>query len=84
MCVVIQGSVDVMFMRRTDEFQAMKRHNNLLLRGRSMDQKILDGNTDVAPVAALSPCKWIEGRIERIISIGYVQLFFVFLSFTRE
>lgn len=75
MCVcVIQGSAEVVYMRRSDAFQAMKRYNNILLDGRSMKLEILGGNNEVAPVAARVNVTGLNGRMKRTVSIGYVAI----------
>lgn len=75
MCVcVIQGSAEVVYMRRSDAFQAMKRYNNVLLDGRSMKLEILGGNNEVAPVAARVNVTGLNGRMKRTVSIGYVAI----------
>ncbi|CAN6933638.1 unnamed protein product [Brassica oleracea var. botrytis] len=64
------GSAEVVYMRRSDAFQAMKRYNNVLLDGRSMKLEILGGNNEVAPVAARVNVTGLNGRMKRTVSIG--------------
>ncbi|XP_024009536.1 THO complex subunit 4C isoform X1 [Eutrema salsugineum] len=65
------GSAEVVYMRRSDAFQAMKRYNNVLLDGRSMKLEIQDGNTNAAPIAARVNVTGLNGRMKRTVSIGY-------------
>ncbi|ESQ28656.1 hypothetical protein EUTSA_v10018970mg [Eutrema salsugineum] len=64
------GSAEVVYMRRSDAFQAMKRYNNVLLDGRSMKLEIQDGNTNAAPIAARVNVTGLNGRMKRTVSIG--------------
>ncbi|CAN7053360.1 hypothetical protein IGI04_028279 [Brassica rapa subsp. trilocularis] len=64
------GSAEVVYMRRSDAFQAMKRYNNVLLDGRSMKLEILGGKNEVAPVAARVNVTGLNGRMKRTVSIG--------------
>ncbi|WZZ06248.1 hypothetical protein YC2023_092169 [Brassica napus] len=64
------GSAEVVYMRRSDAFQAMKRYNNVLLDGRSMKLEILGGNNEVAPVAARVNVTGLNGRMKRTVSVG--------------
>ncbi|CAH8319529.1 unnamed protein product [Eruca vesicaria subsp. sativa] len=64
------GSAEVVYMRRSDAFQAMKRYNNVLLDGRSMKLEILGGNNEVAPVQARVNVTGLNGRMKRTVFIG--------------
>ncbi|CAH2065676.1 unnamed protein product [Thlaspi arvense] len=64
------GSAEVVYMRRSDAFQAMKRYNNVLLDGRSMKLEIQGGNTVVAPASARFNVTGLNGRMKRTVSIG--------------
>ncbi|KAF8057333.1 hypothetical protein N665_1257s0004 [Sinapis alba] len=64
------GSAEVVYMRRSDAFQAMKRYNNVLLDGRSMKLEILGGNNEVTPLAARVNVTGLNGRMKRTVSIG--------------
>ncbi|CAA7040948.1 unnamed protein product [Microthlaspi erraticum] len=58
------GSAEVVYMRRSDAIQALKRYNNVLLDGRSMRLEIVGGgNTEAAPSG-------LNGRVKRTVSIG--------------
>uniref|UniRef100_A0A1J3K279 THO complex subunit 4C n=1 Tax=Noccaea caerulescens TaxID=107243 RepID=A0A1J3K279_NOCCA len=66
------GSAEVVYMRRSDAFQAMKRYNNVLLDGRSMRLEIVGGgNTEAAPsvAAARVNVSGLSGRKKRTVSI---------------
>lgn len=80
---LIQGSAEVVYMRRSDAFQAMKRYNNVLLDGRSMKLEILGGNNEVAPVAARVNVTGLNGRMKRTVSIGYVAIYFSIVEIAR-
>ncbi|KAF2586354.1 hypothetical protein F2Q70_00035002 [Brassica cretica] len=58
-------------MRRTDEFQAMKRHNNVLSHHAWTvnGQKILDGNTEVAPVATRVHVNGLKERLRGLFPL---------------
>ncbi|CAN8238401.1 unnamed protein product [Cochlearia groenlandica] len=65
------GSAEVVYMRRSDAFQAMKKYNNVLLDGRSMKLEIVGGNTGAAHVSARGVnVTGLNGRIKRTVSIG--------------
>lgn len=69
--MMIQGSAEVVYMRRSDAFQAMKRYNNVLLDGRSMRLEIVGGGNPEAapPVAGRVNVTGLNGRMKRTVSI---------------
>lgn len=70
--MMIQGSAEVVYMRRSDAFQAMKRYNNVLLDGRSMRLEIVGGgNTEAAPPVAGGRVNvtGLNGRVKRTVSV---------------
>lgn len=64
------GSAEVVYMRRSDAIQAMRKYNNVLLDGRPMKLEILGGNTESAPVAARVNVTGLNGRMKRSVFIG--------------
>lgn len=42
-----QGSAEVVYIRRSDAFAALKRYNNVLLDGKPMKIEIIGANSDV-------------------------------------
>ncbi|CAA0318931.1 unnamed protein product [Arabidopsis thaliana] len=64
------GSAEVVYMRRSDAIQAMRKYNNVLLDGRPMKLEILGGSTESAPVAARVNVTGLNGRMKRSVFIG--------------
>ncbi|KAL1215246.1 THO complex subunit 4C [Cardamine amara subsp. amara] len=64
------GSAEIVYMRRSDAFQAMRKYNNVLLDGRPMLLDVLGGNTEAAPVTARVNVTGSNGRVKRTVYIG--------------
>lgn len=71
---ILQGSAEIVYMRRSDAFQAMKKYHNVLLDGRPMRLEILGGITEAAPVAARVNVTGLNGKMKRSVFLGYVCL----------
>lgn len=72
----IQGSAEVVFSRRTDAFQALKRYNNVQLDGRPMKIEIIGTNSEIPSSARVNVVGGANGR--RTVVMAYV-LFSYFL-----
>ncbi|CAL9239512.1 unnamed protein product [Arabidopsis halleri] len=64
------GSAEVVYMRKSDALQAMRKYNNVLLDGRPMRLEILGGSAEAAPVAARVNVTGLNGRMKRSVFIG--------------
>ncbi|XP_010553890.1 PREDICTED: THO complex subunit 4D-like [Tarenaya hassleriana] len=63
------GSAEVVYIRRTDAFQALKKYNNVLLDGKPMRIEMADSNTEVS-VAARVNVTGLNGRMKRTVAMG--------------
>lgn len=62
----LQGSAEVVYLRRSDAFLALKRYNNVLLDGKPMKIEIVGANSDV-PVSAHVNVTGMNGRKKRTV-----------------
>lgn len=69
-----QGSAEVVYVRRSDAFAALKRYNNVLLDGKPMKIEIVGTNAE-APISARVNVTGINGRRKRTVVMTYVILF---------
>ncbi|XP_021895955.1 THO complex subunit 4C-like [Carica papaya] len=60
------GSAEVVYLRRSDAFLALKRYNNVLLDGKPMKIEIVGANSDV-PVSAHVNVTGMNGRKKRTV-----------------
>ncbi|EOA17095.1 hypothetical protein CARUB_v10005351mg [Capsella rubella] len=65
------GTAEVVYPRRSDAFQALKKYNNVLLDGRPMRLEILGGNTTDAPLSGRVNVNvtGLNGRLKRTVVI---------------
>ncbi|XP_010551770.1 PREDICTED: THO complex subunit 4D isoform X2 [Tarenaya hassleriana] len=63
------GSAEVVYMRRSDAFQALKKYNNVLLDGKPMKIEI-EGSNMEAPVSARVNVTGLNGRMKRTVIMG--------------
>ncbi|KAL1217895.1 THO complex subunit 4D [Cardamine amara subsp. amara] len=65
------GTAEVVYPRRSDAFQALKKYNNVLLDGRPMRLEILGGNISEAPLAGRVNVNvtGLNGRLKRTVVI---------------
>lgn len=79
-----QGSAEVVYLRRSDAFAALKRYNNVLLDGKPMKIEIVGANAEV-PISARVNVTGINGRRKRAVVLTYVipysSLFFYMFYF---
>lgn len=71
----------MVYPRRSDAFQALKKYNNVLLDGRPMRLEILGGsNTSEVPLSARLNVNvtGLNGRLKRTVVIQYELLSFFF------
>ena len=73
----IQGSAEVIYLRRSDAFAALKRYNNVLLDGKPMKIEIVGANAEV-PISARVNVTGINGRRKRTVVMTYVILLIYF------
>lgn len=61
----------MVYPRRSDAFQALKKYNNVLLDGRPMKLEILGGNNSEAPLAGRVNVNvtGLNGRLKRTVVI---------------
>lgn len=73
----LQGTAEVVYPRRSDAFQALKKYNNVLLDGRPMRLEILGGNNSEAPLSGRVNVNvtGLNGRLKRTVVIQYEFLF---------
>nr|KJB14103.1 hypothetical protein B456_002G111400 [Gossypium raimondii] len=62
----IRGSAEVVYLRRSDAFAALKRYNNVLLDGKPMIIEIVGANAEV-PVSARINVTGTKGRKKRTV-----------------
>lgn len=76
---VLQGTAEVMFARRSDAFQALKRYNNVQLDGKPMKIEIVSSKSEV--VVPLAPRVNVVGGVngQRTVVMMYVSLLFLLL-----
>ncbi|XWS27653.1 hypothetical protein CRYUN_Cryun26dG0136900 [Craigia yunnanensis] len=60
------GSAEVVYLRRSDAFSALKRYNNVLLDGKPMKIEIVGANAEV-PISARVNVTGINGRRKRTV-----------------
>ncbi|XVE99050.1 hypothetical protein REPUB_Repub03eG0163300 [Reevesia pubescens] len=60
------GSAEVVYLRRSDAFAALKRYNNVLLDGKPMKIEIVGANSEV-PISARVNVTGINGRRKRTV-----------------
>ncbi|XP_022749308.1 THO complex subunit 4D-like [Durio zibethinus] len=60
------GSAEVVYLRRSDAFAALKRYNNVLLDGKPMKIEIVGANAEV-PISARVNVTGIKGRRKRTV-----------------
>ncbi|EOY14345.1 RNA-binding family protein, putative isoform 2, partial [Theobroma cacao] len=60
------GSAEVVYLRRSDAFAALKRYNNVLLDGKPMKIEIVGANAEV-PISARVNVTGINGRRKRAV-----------------
>ncbi|CAE6201829.1 unnamed protein product [Arabidopsis arenosa] len=65
------GTAEVVYPRRSDAFQALKKYNNVLLDGRPMRLEILGGNNSEAPLSGRVNVNvtGLNGRLKRTVVI---------------
>ncbi|GMP32506.1 hypothetical protein CsSME_00006232 [Camellia sinensis var. sinensis] len=63
------GSAEVVFVRRSDAFQALKRYNNVQLDGKPMRIEIIGTNSEVAVSARVNVVGGVNGRRTVVISL---------------
>lgn len=68
--VVTQGSAEVVFARRSDAFQALKRYNNVQLDGKPMKIEIMGVNADIPISARMNVVGRANGK--RTVTMAYV------------
>ncbi|CAN1160816.1 THO complex subunit 4C [Linum perenne] len=61
------GSAEVVYMRRSDAFSALKKYNNVLLDGKPMKIEIVGANTDAVPISARVNVTGVNGRPKRTV-----------------
>ncbi|XP_031107085.1 THO complex subunit 4D isoform X1 [Ipomoea triloba] len=64
------GSAEVVFARRTDAFQALKRYNNVQLDGRPMKIEIVGTNSQIPMLARVNVVGGTNGRRTVIMNAG--------------
>lgn len=73
--IMLQGSAEVVFARRSDAFQASKRYNGVQLDGKPMKIEIAGANAEVPVSARVNVVGGANGR-RRTVVMGYVSLCF--------
>ncbi|KAK3039313.1 hypothetical protein RJ639_028713 [Escallonia herrerae] len=64
------GSAEVLFARRSDAFQALKRYNNVQLDGKPMKIEIVGANSDVPVSARVNVVGGVNGRRTVVMTQG--------------
>ncbi|GKV47069.1 hypothetical protein SLEP1_g54006 [Rubroshorea leprosula] len=60
------GSAEVLYVRRSDAFAALKRYNNVLLDGKPMKIEVVGANADI-PISARVNVTGVNGRRKRTV-----------------
>lgn len=68
---VKQGSAEVVFARRSDAFQALKRYNNVQLDGKPMKIEIVGANAEIPLSARVNVVGGVNGK-KRTVVMAYV------------
>ena len=63
----MQGSAEVLFARRSDAFQALKRYNNVQLDGKPMKIEIVGTNAEVPVSARVNVVGGSNGRRRTVV-----------------
>lgn len=72
--VVTQGSAEVVFARRSDAFQALKRYNNVQLDGKPMKIEIIGVNAEIPISARVNVVGKANGK-RRTVVMAWVTMF---------
>lgn len=71
-----QGSAEVVFARRTDAFQALKRYNNVQLDGRPMKIEIVGASAEVPMSARVNVVGGANGKKRTVVMTYVTEIFF--------
>ncbi|KAL8472287.1 hypothetical protein ACS0TY_029488 [Phlomoides rotata] len=69
------GSAEVVFARRSDAFQALKRYNNVQLDGKPMKIEIIGANKEIPVSARVNVVGGLNGK-KRTVVMAYVTKYF--------
>ncbi|CAN1160821.1 THO complex subunit 4C [Linum perenne] len=81
---ISKGSAEVVYMRRSDAFSALKKYNNVLLDGKPMKIEIVGANTDAVPISARVNVTGVNGRPKRTVVMTYVKTSSINLNHPRN